>query len=263
MRRYLALVRASFMRGLVYRLHMLFTMITNVVYIVVIYFLWKSIYANSDTLHGMSFQQTFLYLAVASSVFVLFKTFTDWSMSEDIVTGAITRDLIKPADYQTMVFARAAGQMITQLLLITVPSVVLLLVVFRVQVPLGINVPFFVVSIALAYVLSFLLDYMVGLTGFYTQSLWGISTTKEILVLVLSGSLIPLAFFPEGIRSVLNVLPFQAIYNTPISMITNPALTVPDFANMLGIQLIWVIGLLAASRLFFYQASKVLTINGG
>jgi ABC-2 type transport system permease protein len=242
---------------------MLFTLITNVVYIIVIYYLWKSIYANSLSLNGMSFEQTFLYLALASSVFVLFKTFTDWAMSEDIVSGAIRSDLIRPADYQGMVFARAAGQMLTQALLITLPTALLLLLVFRVRLPLGINLPFFLLSIALAYVLSFLLDYMVGLTGFYTQSLWGISTTKEILVLTLSGSLIPLPFFPEGMREVLELLPFQAIYNTPVSMIANPALGVPDYLNMIGVQLIWVLVLLAASRLFFAQASKVLTINGG
>jgi len=263
MRRYLALVRASFMVGLTYRLHMIFTMITNLVYIIVIYYLWKSIYADSNSLNGMSFEQTFLYLALASSVFVLFKTFTDWRMSEDIVTGAIRSDLIRPADYQGMMFARATGQMITQSFLITLPTLLLILLAFRVQVPLGINVPFFLVSITLAYVLSFLLDYMVGLTGFYTQSLWGISTTKEILVLAGSGSLIPLPFFPDGLRNILNLLPFQAIYNTPISMITNTALHVQDYLSMLGIQVIWVLVLLAASRLFFAQASKVLTINGG
>lgn len=263
MRRYLPVTRASFMLGFIYRLHMFFTLLTNIVYIVVIYFLWRSIYRSYDTLHGMTFEQTFLYLALASSVFVLFKTFTDWQMSRDIITGEIARMLLRPVDYQGIMFANAGGQMLMQMMLLTLPTLLLLLLVFRVHIPLGINILFFFISIGLSYILSFLLDYMVGLSSFYTQSLWGISTTKEILVLTLSGSLIPLPFFPEAVRNVLHFLPFQAIFNVPITMLTDPSLGLPDFVNMLGIQLLWVGALLIASRLFFRQAVKVLTINGG
>jgi ABC-2 type transport system permease protein len=263
MRRYLPVVRASFMLGFIYRLHMFFTLLTNAIYIVVIYFLWRSIYRGAESMHGMTFEQTFLYLALASSVFVLFKTFADWGISQDIISGEITRILIRPVDFQVMTFAGALGQMLMQLMLLTVPTLLLLLLVFRVHIPLGINVVFFFVSIGLSFILSFLFDYMVGLTSFYTQSLWGISTTKEILVLVLSGSLIPLPFFPDAVRNVLHVLPFQAIYNVPISMLTDPSLVLSDLINMLGIQLLWVGILLIASRLFFSQAVKVLTINGG
>jgi ABC-2 type transport system permease protein len=262
-RRYLPVVKASFMLGFIYRLHMLFTLLTNAIYIVVIYFLWRSIYRGTDTLHGMTFQQTFLYLALASSVFVLFKTFTEWRISEDIISGEITRTLIRPTDFQGMMFAGSLGQMLMQMMLLTLPTLLLLVLVFRVQIPLGINVLFFFASIGLSFILSFLLDYIVGVTSFYTQSLWGIATAKEVMVLVLSGSLIPLPFFPEAVRNVLHVLPFQAIYNVPISMLTDPTLVLADFVNMMGIQLVWVAILLVASRLFFNQAVKVLTINGG
>jgi len=263
MKRYLHLTKNTYMVGLVWRFNAIFTVLSNLFYIVVIYFLWKNIYGSQATLREMTFPQTFIYLALTSSLFVVFKTFVDWQISRDIISGVITMDLIKPLDYQVSVLFRSAGFMLVQLTLIALPTLVILLVVFHAQMPIGINLLFFAISLVLAYLLSFMIDYMVGLTSFYTQSLWGISTAKEIIVLVLSGALIPIRFFPDALRNVLVYLPFQAIYNAPISILTDPILRTPDYLNMLGIQLLWVIAILVISRLFYAQAIKVLTIAGG
>ncbi len=44
MRGYLAVMRGSFMVGMVYRFGFLFTILGNIIYLGVAYFLWKSIY---------------------------------------------------------------------------------------------------------------------------------------------------------------------------------------------------------------------------
>ncbi len=263
MRKYLAVVRCSFLTGVVWRLNYIFTLVSNLVYIVVLYFLWKSIYAGSNTLNGMTFNQVFVYMTIASSIFVLFKTWLDWFVSREIINGAITVRLTKPLDFQGMMMATTFGQMLNNLLIITIPAMIVLFVVFKATLPLGWNVLFFCLSLPLACILSLLIDYIVGLTSFYTESLWGISTSKEIIVLVLSGGLIPLRFFPEEMRTVLMYLPFQAIYHTPAGILTDVSLSVTNYIAMLGIQTFWVAALLVVSRLLFAQAVKVVTINGG
>jgi ABC-2 type transport system permease protein len=135
--------------------------------------------------------------------------------------------------------------------------------VFSIQIPLGIGLALFPFSLLLAFLVSFAFDYFVGLVCFYTESVWGLSITKEIIVTVLSGALIPLQFFPDGIRAVLMWLPFQAIYYTPLTMVAQPTLGWASFLPMLGIQIFWVIVLFAATRLFYGQAVKVLRISGG
>jgi ABC-2 type transport system permease protein len=99
--------------------------------------------------------------------------------------------------------------------------------------------------------------------AFYTESGWGLSMTKEIILTVFSGALIPLQFFPEGIQKVLLWLPFQAIYHTPLMMVTKPQLSLETFSRMLFVQLAWVVILFALTRLFYNQAIKVLRISGG
>jgi ABC-2 type transport system permease protein len=111
--------------------------------------------------------------------------------------------------------------------------------------------------------ISFSFDYFIGLFGFYTESVWGLSTSKEIIITVFSGALIPLQFFPDAIQKVLLWLPFQAIYHTPLMMITRPDQGWDVFLPMLGVQLFWAVVLFIGAHLFYNQAVKVLRISGG
>jgi ABC-2 type transport system permease protein len=104
---------------------------------------------------------------------------------------------------------------------------------------------FFPLSLIFAFLISFCFDYFIGLIAFYTESVWGLSITKEIVITVFSGALIPLQFFPEAIRKVLLILPFQAIYHTPLMMVTRPGLGIDTYLPMLAVQLIWVVALYA------------------
>ena len=81
LRTYWAILRGSIISGLVYRVGFLFTILGNIIYMCVAFFLWRSIYSHSQTLHGMTFDQAFLYVALGSTVFILLKTYTEWSIS--------------------------------------------------------------------------------------------------------------------------------------------------------------------------------------
>jgi ABC-2 type transport system permease protein len=135
--------------------------------------------------------------------------------------------------------------------------------VFKVKVTPGPGLFLFPLSLLFAFLVSFSLDYSIGLLGFYSESVWGFSTTKEIIVTVFSGALIPLQFFPEAMQKVLFWLPFQAIYHTPLMMITRPNQGWEVFLPMLLVQFAWAVLLFILARLFYNQAVKVLRIAGG
>jgi len=263
MRSYFALMRGSYMIGLVYRFGFLFSIAGNIIYMSVTYFLWHSIYQGKATIHGLTFDQTYTYVALGSAVFILLKTYVDWQMSFDIREGMIAAYLIKPIDLQLYELFTSFGSFLMSLSAITIPTVLLLIIVFRIQIPLGLGLILFPFSLILAYLLGFCFDYFTGLLGFYTESIWGLSITKDIIVMVLSGALIPLQFFPTVIQKILLWLPFQAIYYTPLTMAAQPMLSWETFLSMLAVQIFWVITLFTLTRLFYNQAVKVLRISGG
>src|SRR5512138_1100110 len=229
MKAYLALLRGSYMVGLIYRFGFLFSIAGNIIYMSITYFLWRSIYQGRETLRGLTFDETYIYVALGSAVFILLKTYVDWQMSYEIREGVIATYLIKPIDLQLYELCASSGFSLMSLSAITIPTILLMIFVFHVNIPLGIGLALFPFSLLMAYLLSFSFDYFVGLLCFYTESVWGISITKEIIVTVFSGALIPLPFFPDAIQKVLLWLPFQAIYYTPLTMVAKPELGLGTF----------------------------------
>jgi ABC-2 type transport system permease protein len=263
MRSYFPIARATYMIGLVYRFGFLFTIVGNIVYLGVAYYLWKSIYRYSDVIRGLTFNQTFLYVGLGSAIFILLKTYADWFIHYEIREGAIATYLTKPLDFQIYNLFANLGSLLMNLTAITLPTVLLLVFAFKVKVTFGPGLFLFPISLLLAFLISFSIDYFIGLMGFYSESVWGLSTTKEIIVTVFSGALIPLQFFPDAMQKVLFWLPFQAIYHTPIMMITKPDQSLSIFLPMMAVQLFWAVILFIAARLFYNQAIKVLRIAGG
>lgn len=263
MKAYLAMMRGAYMIGLVYRFGFLFSIAGNLIYMSITYFLWRSIYQDRETLRGLTFDETYIYVALGSAVFILLKTYVDWQMSYDIREGMVAIYLTKPLDLQLYELFTSVGFALHALTTVTLSTFLLLIFVFRIEIPLGVGLLLFPFSLVLAYLVSFCFDYFIGLLAFYTESVWGLSITKEVIITVLSGALIPLQFFPEIIRKILMWLPFQAIYYTPLTMVAKPNLGWETFLSMLGVQFFWVVALFALTRLFYNQAVKVLRISGG
>ncbi|MBN1304369.1 MAG: ABC-2 family transporter protein [Anaerolineales bacterium] len=263
MKKYFAIIRGAFMVGMVYRLGFIFTILGNLVYLGVAYYLWTSIYETTNVMRGLTFNEAFLYIALGSAVFILLKTYSDWWISREIIDGNIIIDLIKPIDYQLMTLFTNLGFVLTNLIAITIPTALMLVLVFNVTIPYGAGTLLFPFSLIMAFVISYCFDYFTGLLAFYTESTWGLSITKDTIILVFSGALVPLQFFPEGMQKVLMVLPFQTMYHTPLMLFTRPDQPWEALAGMLLVQCGWALGLILLTRLFYLQAIKVLRISGG
>lgn len=263
MKSYLAVLRGSFLAGLAYRSGFIFAIVNNFVYMGIAYYLWRSIYQGRDTLKGMTFNQTFLYITVASTLIVLLKTWSDWEISSRILDGSIIMLLVKPINFQYFMLSQSLGFALMNLISITVPAILFLVFVFKVTFDFGIGLLFFPIALVFSFLLNTTIDYMVGLTSFYTESLWGISATKDIIITFLSGSLIPLQFFPEAMQKVLKLLPFQAMYHLPLMMLTEPNQPVENYFSMLGVQVVWLVVIFVLARLFYQRAIKVLRVSGG
>ncbi len=227
------------------------------------YYLWRSIYRYSDVIRGLTFNETFLYVGLGSAIFILLKTYADWYLHYEIREGIIAIYLTKPIDLQLYMLFANLGSLLMNLMAITLPTAIMLGLVFKIKIAFGIGLFLFPISLLLAFLISFSIDYFVGLMGFYSESVWGLSMTKEIIISVFSGALIPIQFFPEAMQTVLLWLPFQAIFHTPIMMLTRPNQGMDIFLPMLAIQMAWAGVLYFAARLFYNQAVKVLRVAGG
>ena len=115
----------------------------------------------------------------------------------------------------------------------------------------------------MAISINYSIDFFVGTICLYTQSIWGINIMKQVIVLLLSGATIPLAFFPETLKNIMYYLPFQSIYNAPLSILLDGDPSVETLLTTLGTQLFWTVAMLVISKLFWKASVKQITVNGG
>jgi ABC-2 type transport system permease protein len=262
-RGYLALGKCSVLANLAYRAHFFFTLASTVLGIILQYFLWKAIYAGQESIKGMSFGQAFTWVALSSTFFTMFITYVDWDMCYSVMDGTIAQSLIKPTDYQLYMLAQRLGNLALNVIIIALPSLALLGLVFRASIPVGPNLAFFSVSIVLSFVMSYVLEFIVGVISFMTASVWGISAAKNVIVSVLSGAVVPLAFFPPGLKAIAEALPFRAMYDVPLRILLTPGFDPAMYLRGLGLQLFWILAVGAFSRIFFNRVIRVITISGG
>ena len=71
----------------------------------------------------------------------------------------------------------------------------------------------------MSIIINYCIDFFVGTICIYTESIWGINIMKQVIVLLLSGATIPIAFFPETLKKIVYYLPFQSIYNAPLTIL--------------------------------------------
>lgn len=264
-KKYFSLIRGSILEGLVFRTSLIVSIIGNLLYLIIIYFLWKAIFASSPTptVNGMSFYDTMIYLVLASAMFQFMDTFVVWTIGRDYQTGQIVEYLVKPMDYQAYVFFAGIGNCIVAFVITFLPTFIIIYFVTQGSIVLGINLVFFVLSLLCSIVVNFCVDFFVGTICLYTQSIWGVNIMKEVVVGLLSGATIPLAFFPEQFRAVVEFLPFQAIYHSPLRILTDKTMTGMDYASVLFMQIFWIGVTLLISRLFWNKSVRKMMVNGG
>ncbi len=263
----LALMRGGIMESLHYRMSMFTTLFANLIYLVLVYFLWKAIYASSptDTVNGMTFNDTMIYLILATALFNFLEMYIVWDMSRSIQSGQIVLDLLRPMPYRKYFFWTCTGPLLINFLLNFLPTFLIVYWLTSGAIPLGLNLVFFIGSTLLALLVNYNIDMLVATLCLYTESTWGINIVKETIVLLLSGATIPLAFFPEGFRRIIDDLPFRAVYDAPLSILLekNGTETLQGILSTLAFQAIWAAVLAIAGQLFWQHAVKKITVNGG
>lgn len=265
LKKYLTLTKAGIMESLQFRLGTFVMALGNLLYLIVVYYLWKAIYASagSDTVNGMTFSDTLIYLVLATALFNFMEMYTVWEMGRSIQSGKIVLELLKPMKYRSYLFWTYSGQFVTNFFFTFLPTFIVVALVTHGAVHMGLNLLFFVISVIIAISLNYSINFLVGTICVYTESIWGINIMKQVIVLLLSGATIPLAFFPEPFRTMTYYLPFQSIYNAPLSILLNAHPEPKELAVTLGTQLAWCIGMLVLSKLFWKVSLRQITVNGG
>jgi len=263
LRIYAEFVRVGFVNTLAYRLRYYTGIVTYFIYVSVYYFIWKAIYANSAAIEGFDFGAMLTYVAVGWIIRSFYFNNIDQDLSQQVAEGKLVMDLIKPVNIQFMYISQALGESIFRLGLLTLPTAVILLLVYPVKRPASwAHLMGFLVSAILTFFIVAGINFAVGTLAIRLISILGLLRAKYFLLELFSGLLIPISFFPHGVQTALDFMPFKYISYVPL-LIYLGKVQGRSLAAALGMQLFWVAALLALGHVMWKWSSRKITIQGG
>jgi ABC-2 type transport system permease protein len=263
-RKYRSLARTSLEITFVYRAGFAVNMIGTIFYVVAMFYLWQTIFlGNPGSLGGFTWPEMKAYLLVAFLLNSLLTWYQEWVMGEDIREGIVAVDLARPIDFQASRFARAIGPVPFEFISAIAVGAIVAFAFGGITLPADpAHVGLFLISAALATLIKFGIVYCVSMAAFWTTGTEGITVGRMAVQNLFSGALIPLVFFPDWLRGIAAVLPFQALISTP-ALTYLGKLDGPTTALMLAVQAGWAVALIVLGRLVWRRAVRAVTINGG
>lgn len=160
---YVEFSRVGFVNILAFRLRYFTGIITYFLNVTVYYFIWSAVYSSGHPIAGYNLAQMITYVSVGWMIRSFYWNTIDQEMAYEVIEGKIAMDLIKPVSVQWMWISRAIGESAFRLGLLTLPTAVVVSLVFHVQAPASReNFALFLIAVLGSFFLMGAINFMIG-----------------------------------------------------------------------------------------------------
>lgn len=218
MRKYREIIRIYLKTQLAWRSDVVFNMLFTITRILFAYLLWKIIFEQQDTVAGFNFHGMLSYYIISS---FLSQLEMSRGISEDITNrireGKFSNFMVMPVNIEGYFTAMETGIILFYLFFDLLAAGVWIFV-FKIQFVFTSSAYLIicaVVMILLGLFFMVQLNYYLGILTFKYEEISTFLMIKNNLVALITGSVIPLALFPEGILRCMRFLPFYYVTYLP------------------------------------------------
>ncbi|HET8529278.1 MAG TPA: ABC-2 family transporter protein [Gaiellaceae bacterium] len=235
---------------------------TNTIFGFIQAYVLLAVYRHRTDVGGYRADDAVTYVWLAQALLMTVYVFGWQELALRIRDGSIATDLSRPLDPQRYWLAFDLGRAPYHFLFRGVVPFVVGGLVFRLHYPNVGNALLFVLSLALAVVVSLAFRFLYNLPAFWLLDIRGVLILALTVNLFFSGMIVPIAFFPHWLGQVAQVLPFAAILQTPIDVWLGKHHGW-ELVGVLALQAAWAGVLLALGRVGLRTATRKLVVQGG
>jgi ABC-2 type transport system permease protein len=250
---------AGFERQATYRLALVSGLATNVFFGVIRTALFLALYEERGSLGGLDRGEALTYVWVVQSLFGLVWAVWIWELPESVRSGAFEAELTRPGGVLGRLLAFDLGRMANLAIVRATVPLLGAALVLHLDVPTTVGgwalVP---VSVALAAVMGFCVRFLIGASAFWTPDYRGVYSLAFPLIWFLSGFLIPVEYFPAGLRELAEAGPLAAMLTAPVRVVTGR-----DPGGALLLQAVWSVALLLVCRAVLARGERRWVVSGG
>ncbi len=257
---YPQLMRAGYRRHATYLAASLAGLFTNTVFGLLRVAVLLAVVGTTGSAAGYDAADTGTFVWLGQGLLAVVLLWPDRELAQRVRSGDIAVDLARPWNLQAALLAQDLGRAGHAVLVRLAPPVAIGALVLPFRWPENPwTVALFAVSTVLAVMISFALRFLLDLTAFWLLDNRGVASLYGGASGVLCGLTVPLAFFPETVRTALYATPFPAMLQTPIDVFGERG----SVAALLAHQVLWAAVALAAGQLALARATRKLVVQGG
>ncbi len=223
MRKYWAISRTYMKTQLVWRADVIFNMLFTIARILFAYLLWGTVFRDKETVGQFTFHGMLSYYIVSS-----FLSQLDMSggigneIHDRIRNGTFSKYMVIPVGIEKYFMAMELGVVLFYIVFDFIAAAVWIFV-FRIQFVFAADGGIVVCAVIMA-VLGMLfmvqLNYFLGLLTLKYQGIGTFLMIKNNLAALVTGSIVPLALFPETAIRIMRLLPFYYAAYLPAMLFT-------------------------------------------
>ena len=265
--KYASLFRIKFIAGLQYRAAAAAGIATQFVWGIMSLLLYKAFYEADPISFPMSFQALSSYLWLQQAFLALFMGwFFENDIFQTITEGGIAYELCRPLDIYYMWFYRTMANRLAKAVLRCMP--ILIFAAFLPK-PYGISLPesisagfWFLITTILGFLVVIAYSMLVYISTFFTYSPMGVRMVSVSLVEFFAGAVVPLPFLPEGVRRVVELLPFASMQNIPLRIYSGD-IAGAEILPRVALQIFWIVVLMWFGKWLMRHALRRVVVQGG
>ena len=263
MRVYWEIAKKSFQRHLAYRAANVAGILTNTFFGAIYVYIYLAVLRGRGPIGGLDAQGAVTYVVVSQSLLMAMSAFGNRELSEAIIRGDIVIDFIRPLHFYRFWAALDLGRALYYLLLRGIPTFLIGWALFDIRLPSD-PIPWllFVVCLALGMAISFAFRFITSSLAFWITDARGVNYLTSTLILFLSGFIVPVNFFPDRLRSVVEWLPFRSLSHLPINVLLGNV-TGAELGRALIVASAWLFGLILIGHGVLRVVTRRLTAHGG
>ena len=263
MKKYLYILKTQIINSMTYEFNVYGNIIMQTIIMITSAYFWKALYKDQGSVGGVDAESMLTYIIVSSMLSVLLITYVEKRIEMSVGKGTVATDMMKPVNLFGVYFSEDIGSVLALIFQNMLPIFIIGSLLIKVPAMADVNdLPLFVISVLESFLINWLIAALFGMIAFKTVSIDALIQVKKHLIRLLSGSIIPIWFFPAGVAKVLSSLPFVYIYQLPLSIYIGKGERAEHIAGM-QIQFLWLVAL----TVFFFFAQKKVTqkvmVQGG
>lgn len=228
----------------------------------ILFFLYDYVFKlNGGSINGISYETTLWSMFIYFCLMTFNLRRINSVIMEDVKSGNIEMFINKPVNYILLSFYKVVGQGLYSFVVISILGCIAMTIFVGVPVfNLTIFIPTLIIAIIFGQILCLILYSIIGLLSFFMQDVRPIYWIVDKLVMILGGSYLPIAMFPEFMKFIAYISPFGAI-NFASSTVYESWNS--EFLIRIFLQFVWIIIFGLLLNYVFNKARQKAMINGG